>query len=142
MIKIVLTYGTFDLFHYGHYNLLKRAKDLGDYLIVGVSSDAMCIDKGKTPFLHQDKRMEIVGNLRFVDKVILEESMAQKVKDVSNFGANIFCLGSDYCETFPKMPEYKELVALGCEIVFFERTPDISSTKLREELSAQKENQK
>ena len=80
MGKTVITYGTFDCFHYGHYNLLKRAAALGDRLIVGVSSDKMCREKGKVPFFDEKYRSQIVSDLVFVDQVILEESMEQKSK--------------------------------------------------------------
>ena len=133
--KIVITYGTFDLFHYGHYNLLKRAKDLGDFLIVGVSSDKMCNEKGKIPVLSQVKRMEIISNLKFVDMVILEDSFEQKINDVQRFGVNVFCLGDDYREVFPKMAEYPKLLEVGCDVVFLERTPDISTSILKHQFS-------
>lgn len=136
-MKKVITYGTFDYFHYGHYNLLKRAKALGDYLIVGVSSDAMCLQKGKVTILDEKTRMEIVSNLAFVDEVIMEHDMAQKSKDVVKKNVNVFVLGSDYKDVFPQMPEYSTLVEAGVEIVFLERTPNISTTDLKDKLSAQ-----
>lgn len=130
-MKKVITYGTYDLFHYGHFNLLKRAKALGDYLVVGVSSDDMCLTKGKKPVLDQNQRLEIISCLRFVDEVILEENMAQKVKDVEEKEISVFVLGGDYRDVFPKMPEYEQLIQRGCEVVFFDRTPDISTTSLK-----------
>ena len=136
-MKKVITYGTFDYFHYGHYNLLKRAKALGDYLIVGVSSDEMCRQKGKITILDEKTRMDIVRNLKFVDEVIIENSMEQKCVDVEDHHVNIFVLGSDYSEVFPKMPEYKELLKMNCEVVFLERTKDISTTELKGKLLEQ-----
>ena len=136
-MRIVITYGTFDCFHYGHYNLLKRAKDIGDYLIVGVSSDFMCEKKGKIPMFDEKYRMEVVSNLRFVDEVILEESMEQKVSDVIKKHVDVFVLGDDYKELFPKMKECNQLIELGCQIIFLERTPDISSSSLREKKAKQ-----
>ena len=136
-MKTVLTYGTFDLFHYGHYNLLRRAKNLGDRLIVGVSSDELCREKGKVSFLSEGKRMEIVSSLRFVDEVILETSMAQKVGDAEKYHVDIFCLGSDYRDVFPRMAEYRKLLDLGCEVVFLERTPDVSTTELKRKMTMQ-----
>ena len=109
-MKRIITYGTFDLFHYGHYNLLYRAKSLGDYLVVGISSDEFCKDKGKVTILSLQKRMEIVSNLRFVDFVIVEDSMAQKIHDIKKYGINTFVLGSDYDGIFQKMPEYDILI--------------------------------
>ena len=136
MIRVA-TYGTFDCFHYGHYSLLERAKQLGDYLIVGVSSDAMALRKGKATILSEARRVEIVSNLKFVDKVILEEDMGQKVRDIEKFDISVFVLGSDYREVFPKMPEYNLLLKTGCRVVFLERTPDISTSDLKQKLLLQ-----
>lgn len=136
MVKVI-TYGTFDCFHYGHYNLLKRCAVLGDRLIVGVSSDEMCRNKGKIPILDENKRMEIIGDLSFVDEVILENSMEQKVGDVKKYGVQKFVLGSDYCDIFPKMPEYRLLKEAGCEVIFLPRTPDISTSQLKEKMFEQ-----
>lgn len=138
-MKKIITYGTFDYFHYGHFNLLYRAKALGDYLIVGVSSDAMAEAKGKATVLSQEKRMQIVASLKFVDEVILEENMSQKVDDVKKYGVNTFVLGSDYQDIFPKMEEYQKLIDLGCKVVFLERTPDVSTTRLKQKLVMQSE---
>lgn len=136
-MKKVITYGTFDYFHYGHYNLLKRAKALGDYLIVGVSSDEMCRQKGKITILDEKIRMDIVRDLKFVDEVIIENSMEQKCVDVEDHHVNIFVLGSDYAEIFPQMPEYNELLKMNCEVVFLERTKDVSTTALKSKLLEQ-----
>lgn len=136
-MKKVITYGTFDYFHYGHYNLLKRAKDLGDYLIVGVSSDEMCRQKGKITLLNENTRMDIVRNLKFVDEVIIENNMEQKCVDVKKYHVDTFVLGSDYSVVFPKMPEYKELLKMNCNVVFLERTKDISTTELKSKLLEQ-----
>ena len=130
-MKKVITYGTFDYFHYGHYNLLKRAKDLGDYLIVGVSSDEMCRHKGKITILDENVRMDIVRSLKFVDEVIIENNMEQKCVDVKKHGVEVFVLGGDYSEVFPKMPEYEKLLELNCKVVFLERTKDVSTTDLK-----------
>ncbi len=136
-MKKVVTYGTFDYFHYGHYSLLERAKALGDYLIVGISSDAMARSKGKATLLSEERRMQIVSSLNFVDEVILEENMEQKVDDIQKYDINIFVLGSDYKEIFPQMPEYQKLVDAGCKVVFLERTPDISTTELKKKIVLQ-----
>lgn len=136
-MKKVITYGTFDYFHYGHYNLIKRAKQLGDYIVVGVSSDKMCKEKGKSPILNENQRMDIISNLKFVDEVILENSLSQKTFDIIEKGINVFVLGSDYRQIFPQMPEYKQLIDLGVEIVFLERTPDISTSQIKTSLFEQ-----
>ena len=134
--RIVITYGTFDLFHYGHVNLLKRAKALGDYLIVGVSTDEMCHEKGKEPILNCEKRMALVQELKCVDLVIPEVNMTQKVEDVEKYQVDVFVLGSDYKETFPQMPEY-ELIKDKCEVIFLDRTANVSTTLLKEEVQAE-----
>ena len=135
-MKTVITHGTFDLFHYGHFLLLKRAKELGDYLIVGVSSDMFGLSKGKQTILPEELRVEMIKGLRFVDKVILEHSMEQKIYDVLKYNVDVFVLGDDYKDIFPKMPEY-EPVKEHADVVFLPRTPDISSSNLKEKLLRQ-----
>lgn len=135
----IITYGTFDLFHYGHYNLLKRASQMGDKLIVGVSSDKMCISKGKITILNQDERMSIVKDLKFVDLVILEDNMEQKILDCDKYGVDVFVLGDDYRTIFPSMPEYNILLKKGVSVVFLPRTEGISSTLLKRKLKEQEE---
>ncbi len=130
----VITYGTFDLLHYGHIFLLKRAAALGDRLIVGVSTDAFVAQKGKQVVFPLEKRMEMVRDLRFVDLVIPEQDMAQKIEDIRKYSADIFVLGSDYEKTFLEMPEYP-IVASMCKVVFLPRTPSISTTALKKKLS-------
>ena len=130
----VITYGTFDLLHYGHIFLLKRASQLGDRLIVGVSADEFVMQKGKQVVFPLEKRMEMVRDLRFVDLVIPEYDMAQKIEDIRKYSADIFVLGSDYEKAFPEMPEYP-IVAEMCKVVFLPRTPSISTTALKEKLS-------
>lgn len=125
-MKKVITYGSFDLFHEGHYNLLKRAKALGDYLIVGVTTESYDRARGKMnvvdPLL---TRMENVKKTGFADEVIIEESAGQKYNDIKKYGVDIFTVGSDWVGTFDYL---KDL----CEVVYLERTKDISSTMLRE----------
>ena len=130
-MKKIITYGTFDLFHYGHYELLFRAKQLGDYLIVGVSSDDFAKKKGKSTFFTLEKRIEIISNIKFVDMVIPEYDMKQKIFDIEKYNIDVFCLGSDYKNIFPKMPEYDIIINKGCSIVFLERTPGISTSLLK-----------
>ena len=122
----VITYGTFDLFHEGHYRLLQRAKALGDYLIVGVSTDSFNAAKGK--FDVKDslvKRIENVKNSGFVDEVIIEEFMEQKIIDVQKYRVDIFTMGDDWAGKFDYMKDY-------CKVVYLERTRNISSTQLRQ----------
>ncbi len=126
----VITYGVFDLLHYGHLSLLKRCAELGDKLIVGVSTDDMCVKKGKQCVFSLEKRMDMIADLRYVDLVIPETCMEQKVTDISKYGVDIFVLGSDYKDIFPKMKEYEQ-IKNKCKIIFLERTPDISSTILK-----------
>ena len=129
-MKRVITYGTFDLLHYGHLNLLKRASKLGDRLIVGVSTDEFVKFKGKNPVFSCDKRMEYLNDLRYVDEVIPEHNMQQKVEDIKKYDVDVFVLGDDYAESFLKMPEYEKIKDL-CEVIFLTRTPDISTTILK-----------
>ena len=132
----VITYGTFDLLHYGHLNLLKRASQLGDRLIVGVSTDEFVKTKGKTTVFDCAKRMEYVGDLKYVSEVIPEYNMQQKVEDIKKYSVDIFLLGDDYAETFLQMPEYDQIKDL-CKVVFLPRTPDISTTMLKDKRANQ-----
>ena len=132
-MKTIITYGTFDLLHYGHLNLLKKASMLGDRLIVGVSTDECALKKGKQTVLSCEKRMEYLADLKYVSEVIPEYNMAQKVEDIIKYNVDVFLLGDDYAEAFLQMPEYKKIKDL-CEIVFLPRTPDISTTLLKEKL--------
>lgn len=126
-MKKVITYGTFDLFHFGHENLLRRAKELGDYLIVGVTSASY--DKGrgklnvKEPLL---KRIENVRSTEYADEIIVEEFEGQKILDIQKYAADIFVIGSDWEGKFDYLKEY-------CEVVYLDRTRGVSSTELRQE---------
>ena len=127
-MKTVITYGTFDLFHIGHLNLLRRAKELGDYLIVAVSSDEFNLkEKGKVCQIKDVDRMEIVRAIKYVDKVIPEENWEQKVKDVQKYNVDGFVLGDDCRGRFDFLTEH-------CEVVYLPRTEGISSTQLKEEM--------
>lgn len=126
-MKKVITYGTFDLFHVGHLNLLKRAKELGDYLIVAVSSDEFNLGKNKVCKINDQDRMQIVEAIRYVDHVILETSWEQKIKDVQELGVDVFVMGDDWEGKFDFLKEY-------CEVVYLPRTQGISTTQLKEEL--------
>ena len=122
--KTVLTYGTFDLLHYGHLEILKRASVLGNKLIVGVSTDKFNEVKGKTCVLPYQKRKELLESLDYVDKVIREDNWDQKVTDIQDNDIAIFVMGDDWKGKFDKLNEF-------CEVIYLPRTKGISSTKLR-----------
>lgn len=126
-MKTVITYGTYDLFHVGHLNMLKRAKELGDYLIVAVSSDAFNLGKGKVCEIKDVDRMAIVEAIKYVDKVIPETSWEQKIEDVKKYNADVFVIGDDWEGKFDFLKEY-------CEVVYLPRTDGISTTQLKESL--------
>lgn len=124
MVKVI-TYGTFDLFHEGHYKLLERAKALGDYLIVGVTTESYDQQRGKLNVVDSlMTRIENVKKSGFADEVIIEESLGQKVSDVKKYKIDIFTVGSDWVGCFDYMAEY-------CKVVYLERTKNVSSTLLR-----------
>lgn len=126
-MKKVITYGTFDLFHQGHVNLLKRAKALGDYLIVGVTTDQFDTQRGKLNTQNSlMKRIEDVKASGFADEIILEEYKGQKISDILRFGVDVFVIGSDWEGQFDYLKEY-------CEVVYLPRTEGVSSTMLRNE---------
>ena len=122
--KTVLTYGTFDLLHYGHLEILRRASLLGDKLIVGVSTDKFNEIKGKTCVLPYQKRKELLDSLDYVDKVIPENNWEQKVTDIQDNDIDIFVMGDDWEGKFDELKVF-------CEVIYFPRTNGISSTKLR-----------
>ena len=124
MVKVI-TYGTFDLFHEGHYNILKRAKELGDYLVVGVTSEGYDLTRGKLNVVDSlVTRIENVKKTGFADKIIVEESQGQKFRDIKKYNIDIFTVGSDWIGAFDYLRDY-------CKVVYLERTRDISSTMLR-----------
>ncbi len=120
----VLTYGTFDLFHIGHLNLLKRLAELGDRLIVGVSSDEFNATKGKSTVVPFDDRAAIVQNIKGVDLVIKENSWAQKVTDIREHEVDIFAIGDDWAGKFDDLSS-------ECEVVYLPRTHGVSSTQMK-----------
>lgn len=127
-MKRVITYGTFDLLHYGHINLLKRAKALGDYLIVVVSTDEFnAKEKNKRCYFDYETRKKLVEAVRYVDLVIPEESWDQKISDVKEFRVDTFVMGDDWVGKFDFLKPY-------CEVVYLPRTPEVSTTKIKEEL--------
>lgn len=126
--KIVITYGTFDMFHIGHLNLLKRAKELGDYLIVAVSTDEFNELKGKKTLFPYEHRVEIIRSLKYVDLVIPETCWEQKIEDVKKYNVDIFVIGEDWKGKFDFLKEY-------CEVVYLPRTKGISTTQLKKSLT-------
>lgn len=131
-MKRVITYGTFDLLHYGHINLLKRAKEQGDYLIVGLSTDEFNKNKkNKVCYFDYEQRKHLLEAIRYVDLVIPEETWEQKRSDVHEYKVDTFVIGNDWEGHFDFLKEE------GCEVVYLDRTPDISTTKIKNELEHQ-----
>lgn len=126
-MKKVITYGTYDLFHQGHYNLLKRAKELGDYLIVGVTTDNFDLERGKMNTCNNVmERIEAVKATGLADQIVIEEYKGQKIDDILKYNVDIFAIGSDWVGYFDYLKEF-------CEVVYLPRTEGISSTQLRQE---------
>lgn len=128
-MKKVLTYGTFDLLHHGHINLLRRAKELGDYLVVGISSDEFNRIKGKKSYYSYEERKLILEAIRYVDEVIPEHTWEQKVEDVQKHNIDVFVMGDDWAGKFDFLSEY-------CDVVYLPRTVGISTTQIKKELKA------
>lgn len=128
-MRTVITYGTFDLFHIGHVRLLKRLSELGDRLIVGISSDEFNEIKGKTSFFSYAERAEIVAASEYVNEVFPEHHWEQKIEDIRKYEATIFAMGNDWEGEFDFLKEY-------CDVVYLPRTEDISTTKIKKMLSS------
>ncbi|BCD62564.1 glycerol-3-phosphate cytidylyltransferase [Nitratiruptor sp. YY08-26] len=126
-MKRVITYGTFDMFHIGHLNLLKRAKALGDELYVGVSTDEFNKLKNKDIFIPYEDRVEIVKSIKYVDFVFPENSWEQKIEDIKKYNIDIFVMGSDWKEKFDYLQQY-------CQVIYLDRTDNISTTLLKDRL--------
>ena len=127
-MKRVITYGTFDLLHYGHINILRRAKALGDYLVVVLSTDEFnWNEKQKKCYFTYEERKNILEAIRYVDLVIPEESWDQKVRDVQQYNIDTFVMGDDWTGKLDFLKEY-------CEVVYLPRTPEISTTQIKQEL--------
>ena len=132
-MKRVITYGTFDLLHYGHVNILKRAKALGDYLIVGLSTDDFnWNEKHKKSYFSYDKRKSLLEAIRYVDLVIPESEWDQKKRDVHQYDIDVFVIGDDWAGKFDFLKEE------GIEVVYLPRTPEISSTQIKADLNGGK----
>ena len=127
-MKKVITYGTFDLLHYGHINLLQRAKALGDYLIVALTTDEFnSKEKNKITYFSYEERKRLLEAIRYVDLVIPEQNWEQKISDVKEFKVDTFVMGDDCKGKFDFLKDY-------CEVVYLERTPEISTTKIKKDL--------
>ena len=126
-MKKVITYGTFDLLHVGHINILRRAKEMGDYLLVVLSSDEFNALKGKKAYYSDEDRKTILEAIKYVDEVIPETSWDQKISDVQNNDIDIFVMGHDWTGKFDFLKDY-------CEVVYLPRTEGISTSKIKGDL--------
>ena len=134
-MKRILTYGTYDLLHYGHIRLLKRAKALGDYLIVALSTDEFNEIKGKKAYHSYEERKEMLEAIRYVDLVIPEDNWEQKINDVEKYHADVVVMGSDWAgsDKFDYLSDY-------CEVLYLDRTEGVSTTKIKEDLKLNEPN--
>ncbi len=128
MPRTVITYGTFDMLHIGHVLLFERLREMGDRLVVAVSTDEFNKTKGKSSLISFEHRKRIVESIRYVDVVIPETSWEQKVTDIRDYAVDIFAIGEDWRGEFDFLKEY-------CEVSYLTRTPDVSSTELKHALS-------
>ena len=127
-MKTVITYGTFDLLHYGHVNLLRRAKALGDFLIVALSTDEFNeVQKNKKSYFDYNQRKELLEAIKYVDLVIPECNWAQKREDIQKYHADVFVMGDDWAGKFDDLSDL-------CEVVYLPRTPEISTTKIKNDM--------
>lgn len=127
-MKKVITYGTYDLLHVGHINLLRRAKEMGDYLIVAISSDEFNALKNKKAYYSFEDRKKILEAVKYVDEVIPERTWEQKIPDVVNNNVDVFVMGDDWTGKFDFLKDY-------CEVVYLPRTEGISTTKIKNDLN-------
>ena len=129
-MKKVITYGTFDLLHYGHINLLRRAKSLGDYLIVGLSTDEFNNkEKNKECYFDYENRKSLLDAVKYIDLVIPEETWEQKVSDIQKYNVDVFVIGDDWNGKFDYLKDS------GVEVVYLPRTEEISTSKIKEDLN-------
>ena len=127
-MKKVITYGTFDLIHHGHINILRRAKEMGDYLIVALSTDEFTAGKGKQVYYTYEERKQILEAIKYVDEVIPETCWEQKIDDVLNHHVSVFVIGDDWKGKFDFLRPY-------CEVVYLPRTEGISTTQIKNDLA-------
>ncbi len=129
-MKRIITYGTFDLLHYGHINLLRRAKALGDYLIVALSTDEFNFrKKNKNCYFSYEQRKELLESVRYVDLVIPEDCWEQKISDMHEYHVDIFVMGDDWVGKFDFLKNE------GVQVAYLPRTPEISTTKIKKDLN-------
>ncbi|MEP6465887.1 MAG: glycerol-3-phosphate cytidylyltransferase [Parafilimonas sp.] len=128
-MKNVLTYGTFDLLHYGHIEILRRAKEFGDRLIVGISTDEFNEIKGKKCVFDFEKRKALLQAIKYVDEIIPEENWEQKLQDVKRYNIDVFVMGDDWATKFDFLKPH-------CDVVYLPRTKEISTTMLKTLLSS------
>ena len=129
-MKKVITYGTFDLLHYGHINLLRKAKSLGDYLIVGLSTDGFNNkDKNKECYFDYENRKSLLDAVRYVDLVIPEKNWEQKISDIQKYNVDVFVIGDDWEGKFDYLKDF------GVEVVYLPRTKEISTSKIKDDLN-------
>ena len=129
-MKKIITYGTFDLLHYGHINLLKRAKSLGDYLLVGLSTDEFNNkEKNKECYFDYENRKSLLDAVKYIDLVIPEETWEQKVSDIQKYNVDVFVIGDDWNGKFDYLKDS------GVEVVYLPRTEEISTSKIKEDLN-------
>lgn len=126
-MKRVITYGTYDLLHYGHIELLRRAREMGNYLIVALSTDEFNQIKNKKSYYDYEQRKMMLESIRYVDLVIPEEGWGQKEKDVDRFDVDVFVMGHDWEGEFDFLKD-------KCEVIYLNRTEGISTTKIKQEL--------
>ena len=131
-MKRILTYGTFDLLHYGHIRILQRAKEMGDYLVVALSTDEFNATKGKKAYHSYETRKKMLEAIRYVDLVIPENNWEQKIQDVKDYKIDVVVMGDDWAgsDKFDYLKEY-------CEVKFLERTPGVSTTMIKNDLQLQ-----
>ena len=129
-MKKVITYGTFDLLHYGHINLLRRAKSLGDYLVVGLSTDEFNNkEKNKECYFDFENRKLLLDAVRYVDLVVPEENWKQKISDIQKYNIDVFVIGDDWKGKFDYLKDF------GVEVVYLPRTKEISTSKIKNDLN-------
>jgi glycerol-3-phosphate cytidylyltransferase len=126
----IITYGTFDTLHYGHIQLLKNAKALGDYLIVGLSTDEFNDGKGKQSYFNYEQRKEFLEAITYVDLIVPESTWEQKSEDVQKYDVDVFVIGDDWQGKFDFLNEF-------CEVHYLPRTPLISSTAIKQNLNTE-----